>query len=180
VVHLSLQDPRRSIGSPSARLARAVFGLRGTQGLADPRQEALRSYAIRCRTSSLTSRANSVVGCAGTFGPEAVAETRQIVEAHLASQPRSRLNFRRVAGIALAATAALWLYLLLAREFDDPLIAFILVGVAGVTAISFAPLAQGPVPATKIRSLTLQVPRRNCRERWLERIPFNLGHNRMS
>jgi hypothetical protein len=142
VVYLSLHDSRQSLRplSRAGRLLRGIFGIRPTTRLADPKLEALRSYAVSYRTMrrDATHGADAVIQTGDLeHGAEAIAEARRIVDAQLAPLPRRRLDKVFVAWMVAIAVIVWFAFQMLTRELGDPLVSSILVGVAAVTVVSF-------------------------------------------
>lgn len=143
-LQLSHADGRASLRAPRRieRLGAMLFGSRRMSGLANPRLEALRRFAILYRLEGAAiDVAETARAEAAGFSAAALERVRRIVD----SRPRHAGPLMRaastLAAVALATVAGLTLYFWLADELDRPVAAILL----GVIAVTLAPIfAKGP------------------------------------
>lgn len=140
IVRMSFDDDRSSL-TRAGRLARIgtwLSGLRRKGGLANPRLEALRRYAILYRLSGqdLDTGEDLAVARAG-FDPFAIGEVRQLVDRHRAGNGRAARRWFRVAllGLALIGTLS-GMVLLIQQATDDIAISTMIAALIFVTMLS--------------------------------------------
>ena len=136
-LQLSQADGRASLRAPRRieRLGAMLFGSRRVSGLANPRLEALRRFAILYRLEGAAIDAGEAMRAeAAGFSAAALDRVRRIVDGGPLLRAASLL-----AGLVLAMAASAAAYFWLADELE-PAVAAILIGAGAVT---LAPLFAG-------------------------------------
>lgn len=138
-LQLSQADGRASLRGPTRieRLGALLFGSRRVAGLANPRLEALRRFAILYRLEGAAIDAAELARAeAAGLSAALLEQVRRAVDAW----PRRAGPILRaasmLAAVALAATAGVATYLWLADEIDRPAAAMLI----GVIAVTLAPI----------------------------------------
>ncbi|NYT41101.1 hypothetical protein HZY97_10065 [Sphingomonas sp. R-74633] len=138
-LQLSQADGRASLRAPNRieRLGAMLFGSRRVAGLANPRLEALRRFAILYRLDGAAIDAAEMMRAeAAGLSAGMLDRVRRIVD----GWPRHAGPLLRAASllvaVALATTAGLTLYFWLADELDRPVAAILL----GAIAVTLAPI----------------------------------------
>lgn len=140
VLRLSYGDARSSVELPGrvARIGGWLAGRRRKSGLADPRLEALRRYAVLYRLDGerLGATKDAAIAKAG-FDLRAVRDVRLLVDRHVASHShRAAFGIRSLANLSIGTVVFGALALLIQQVTDDLTASAIVSGLLGVTAVS--------------------------------------------
>ena len=144
VVLLSRSDPLWSLRPRQghSRMLRFLFGIEAPHHLADPRLEALRSYAVTYRLDDASVSDAEEAAMRAGFSASQLAQVRQMAEG-VRAQRRRKPADRPIAIALLTLAALLCVYdatAWLGPKLDSSLLAFVLVAVG---LLSLAPAAVG-------------------------------------
>jgi hypothetical protein len=138
-LQLSQADGRASLRAPRRieRLGGLLFGSKRVSGLANPRLEALRRFAIlyRLEGAALDIAETARAEAAG-LSATALDRVRRIIDGWPRRAGRLLRAASMLAAVGLATLASLTAYLWLANEIDRPAAAILL----GVIAVTLAPI----------------------------------------
>ena len=140
IVRMSLQDGRSSLADIGrlVRIGMWLGGVRRKGGLANPRLEALRRYAIlyRLNGQGLEASEELAMDRAG-FDARGIGEVRRIVDRHVAANPQGPGPWLHILPLALALVAGLAGTALLIRQTTgDIAISTMIAALALVTIVS--------------------------------------------
>lgn len=140
VVRMSFNDHRSSLKEPAwlARIGIWMGSIRRKNGLANPRLELLRRYAILYRLKGKTLSANEELALVGAgYDLAAIREVRRLVDRHVAGKAGSRRPGLRGTLPVLAMIAAFaCMMLLVERAAGDFAVSAMVAALISVTLLS--------------------------------------------